>query len=165
MASSTTLKETAGKGQKVVFTCQDGTVIKGYFLSEVPDDLNWLARESQLRFDELLALCVSEDGRKLDVGQSKVKAVFFVSSFKGDKEYKPVRFYSSGPEPHSVWVEVVFVDGEVVEGCVQNSIHHLKNDGFFLLPSSPGDNNLLIYVNKAAIAKFRVLGVRMMDNG
>jgi hypothetical protein len=98
------------------------------------------------------------------VDWSQIKAVFFVSSLKGDSEQETVRFYTSGPEVQSIWVEIVFSDGEVIEGCIRNSLHHLKDDGFFLRPSTPGGNNLLIYVNKSAIVSFRVLDVRTMEN-
>ena len=95
--------------------------------------------------------------------RSKIKAIFFVSSFEGDRDHEPVRFYHSGPSPKLIWAEVAFHDGEIVEGFVQNSLHHLLGDGFFLTPSSPGGNNRLIYVNKAAIASYRVLGVHMEE--
>ncbi len=159
MKDSGRSKEEAEKKHKVVISRQDGTVIKGYVYSEVPVDLNSLPGNLQFHFHEMLETCVSEDGTQLDVNWSQVKAFFFVSSFEGDRDYKSVRFSSSGPEIKIIWVEIVFQDGEVVEGYMSNSLHHLKDDGFFLCPSTPGSNNLLIYVNKSAIVSYRVLGL------
>ena len=152
------------KKHRAVITRQDGTIVKGYFCSETPVDLKSVVDNSQSRFHGLLDTCTSENGTQLDVDWSQVKAVFFVSSFKGDRHYEAVRFYSDGPEIRSLWVEVVFRDGEVVEGYIRNSLHHLEDDGFFLVPSTPGSNNLLIYVNKGAIVSFRVLSLVPLIN-
>jgi hypothetical protein len=90
---------------------------------------------------------------------SDVKAVFFVSDFQGSPERHPVLFYSRGPEVGDIWAEVTFHDGEVIEGYVSNDLHHLNANGFFLRPTDPGGNNLLIYVNKSSLKGYRVLGV------
>lgn len=157
-------KEEAVKKHKAVISRQDGTVVRGYFCPEAPADLNSLVDNSPPRFHEMLGTCVSENGTQLDVDWAQVKAVFFVSSFEGKRDYESVRFYSNGPDIKSIWVEIVFRDGEVVEGYIRNSRHHLTDDGFFVNPSTSGSNNLLIYVNKAAIASYRVLGVRPLED-
>jgi len=157
-------KEKAVKEHKIVVTRQDGTIVRGYYRPDAGVDLTALDGNSQSQSHGLLDACVSENGTKFDLDWSRVKAVFFVSSFEGDREHHPLRFYTSGPELQRLWVEVVFSDGEIIEGCIRNSLHHLKDDGFFLHPSSPGGNNLLIYVNKAALVSYRVLGVRTMDD-
>jgi len=162
MTESATSKAVANK-HKVVITGQDGSVIRGYYCSEAPADLKLL--DSQLQFHKILGTCISENGSECAVDWSNIKAVFFVSSFEGDSEHQPVRFYTSGPELQNLWVEVVFTDGEIIEGSIRNTLHHLMGDGFFLHPSTPGSNNSLIYVNKAALVSYRVLGVRAMDNG
>lgn len=164
MTDTAALKAVLGNRHKIVITSQDGSVTKGYFCSDLPADLNLLEGNSQFEFHKLLELCVSESGAKFNADLSRTKAVFFVTSFEGDHEHRPMRFYTSGPELQSLWVEIVFRDGEVIEGCIRNSLHHLKDDGFFLHPSTPGSNNLLIYVNKDAIVSYRVLGVRTVDN-
>jgi hypothetical protein len=164
MIDSASSKEVHGIQHKIVITGQDGAISKGY-LYAASADLRSLDGNSPFQFHKAVDSCVSEDGTKFDMDWSEIKAVFFVSSFEGDREHKPMRFYTSGPELQSLWVEIVFRDGEIIEGCIRNSIQHLKDDGFFLHPSTPGSNNLLIYVNKAAIVSYRVLGVRTMDNG
>lgn len=164
MTGSGIPEEANNKQHKVVITGQDGRVIRGYCPLETLDDPSLLGGDPGSQVCRLLEACVAEDGSKLDIGGQQVKAVFFVSSFDGNRDHEPVRFYSSGPEPQSIWVEIVFRDGEVIEGCIQNTLHHLQDDGFFLTPSSPQSNNLVIYVNKAAISGYRVLGVRMPED-
>lgn len=161
MTERVPLSIAAGQKSKIILRMQDGSVVRGYFLPPEPTDLEVLVEKSPSSLREMLnASCIREDGTKLDVEWSDLKAVFFVSSFKGDRTQNKVRFYGNGPMIESIWVEITFGDGEVIEGCIDNSLRHLQNDGFFLRPSSPDTNNLLIYVEKASIVKYRVLGIR-----
>ena len=161
MTDRVPLSLAAGQKCKIIIRMQDGSVVRGYFLPPDPTDISGLAERSPSNIRELLtANCEREDGTLLDVDWANLKAVFFVSSFKGDRTQNKVRFYGNGPMIESIWVEITFADDEVIEGCIDNSLRHLQNDGFFLRPSSPDTNNLLIYVEKASIVKYRVLGVR-----
>jgi hypothetical protein len=145
---------------KAVITRRDSSVIKGYLCSDEPCRLGELANGTPLNLHEHLHVKFqSEDGSPLDLQWSDVKAVFFVSDFAGSSEREPVLFYSRGPEVGDIWTELTFHDGEVIEGYVSNSLHHVIADGFFLRPTDPGGNNLLIYVNKDSLKNYRVLGV------
>ena len=74
---------------------------------------------------------------RLEIDWSQVKAVFFVATFEGDREFEAVRFFTSG-QGQTIWVEIVFADGEIIEGCIRNSLHHLKYDGFCSSSVYPG---------------------------
>ena len=132
MTDFTASKEEAVRRHKVVIRRQDGTIIRGYYCSDLPADLSSLAGSAQSNFHKMQGACVSEDGTKLELDWSQVKAIFFVASFEGDRDFEAVRFFSSG-QVQSIWVEIVFTDGEVIEGCIRNSLHHLKYDGFFFV--------------------------------
>ncbi len=163
MSEPSAVKDAAAEKHKIVITKQDSSVVKGYLRSAMPS-VHELG-DSHFCFHEVLAEHgVGVDGAPIDVDWSTVKAVFFVSTFEGNRDQETVRFYANGPQVGKIWVEIVFHDGEVIEGCVQNSLRHLKDDGFFLLPSTPGSNNHLIYVNKASIVGYRVLGIRMPED-
>ncbi len=88
------------------------------------------------------------------------KALFFVTSFTGDKKQQPVMFHRHSAVTNGIWVRVEFEDGEMMEGLIHNSAAHLMQSGFFLLPTDPGSNNELVYVFKAAVKEFRVLGTQ-----
>jgi len=150
----------ATEKRKVVVNLQDGTVVKGYLETTVPTDLASLLQVPLRRFPAHFKLIGANGCGDHNVDVRNAKAVFFVKSFEGDKEKNPVRFYSNGPAVHGIWVEVRFRDGEVVEGVIHNSIHHLVEEGFLMSPSDPESNNELIYVLKSAIQNYRVLGVR-----
>jgi hypothetical protein len=145
---------------RAVITRKDSSVIKGYLCSDEPCRLAEFAEGTPLDLHQHLHLKFeTEDGTPLTPNWEEVKAVFFVADFEGSSEREPVLFYSRGPEVGDVWVEVSFHDGEIVEGYVSNSLLHLAADGFFLRPTDPGGNNLLVYVNKSSLVSYRVLGV------
>jgi hypothetical protein len=149
-----------GTQHKVVVRRQDGSIVKGYFCAE--DSIPALATSEQFlpRFlAEESGFRTTDGGTIGGLNWSEVKAIFFVSSFEGDSEQQPVQFYSQGPEIKSIWIEITFHDGEVMEGYAKNSLLNFSSGGFFLRPTSPGDNNQLIYVNRDAVVKLRVLGV------
>jgi hypothetical protein len=66
----------------------------------------------------------------------------------------------NGPSVGPIWAEIRFKDNEIIEAMIDNSAKHLSGDGFWFHPSDAGSNNLLVYVNKSAIANYRVLGIQ-----
>jgi hypothetical protein len=59
-------------------------------------------------------------------------------------------------------VRVQFLDGEIMEGIVHNSMRYLIDPGFFLMPTDPLGNNKLVYVLKSWLIDHRVLGMRKL---
>ncbi len=135
-------------------------MVKGFFETTVPTDLASLLENPSRKFPVHLKLQCENGHKDQEIDLRTAKAVFFVKSFEGDKKKHAVRFYANGPSVHGIWVEVRFHDGEVVEGVIHNSLHHLVEDGFLLSPSDPDSNNEVIYVLKSSIQNYRVLGVR-----
>jgi len=97
-----------------------------------------------------------------EISAKDIKAVFYVNTFEGDSDHKELNFHSRAPIVHGIWVRVQFLDGEVMEGIVYNSIRYLVDPGFFLLPTDPDSNNRLVYVRKSWLADHRVLGIRKL---
>jgi hypothetical protein len=97
-----------------------------------------------------------------EIPAKDVKAVFYVNSFDGDKEHQILNFHSRAPIIHGIWMRLQFLDGEVMEGIVYNSIRYLVDPGFFLLPTDPDSNNRLVYVRKNWLADHRILGMRKL---
>jgi len=104
----------------------------------------------------------SREVEKIDIGDAK--AIFFVREFEGDSRRKDLHFAKMAPIVHGIWIRIEFLDGEVMEGIVHNTIHHLVNPGFFLQPTDPEGNNLLVYIFKSQIRDYRVLGLRKLPN-
>jgi len=134
--------------RKVIARKLDGQTIKGYL--ETTRDL---ASTKNITI-------VSLAGKVNRVPKVKMKALFFVRKFSGNKEYNEIKFFRTQPKIDGLWVRVSFYDDELLEGLIVNSSHFLLDDGFYLRPPDPHSNNRLIYVVKAALKDFSVLGVQ-----
>jgi hypothetical protein len=89
-------------------------------------------------------------GAPLLVPLAELKAVFFVRTFSGNPSYDPPQFSgalgSDGGRP----LVLTFQDGERILGEIRDVAH--TDRGFFLTVLDPEDNNLLVYVNPAALS-------------
>jgi len=150
---------------KVVICYQDGRRVKGLLRIEAHSSLESLLDKTDRNLEGGMTFFCPEGGEPETLDLREAKAVYFVKTFEGDNKRDKIRFYENGPEVGLLWVEVQFLDDEVEEGAVHNSIHHLVQDGFFLHTSDPESNNKLVYVKKSAIKRYRVLGLRPIDSG
>lgn len=98
-----------------------------------------------------------------EISTADAKAVFYVNNFEGDSQHRPLNFHSPSPIVHGIWVRVEFIDGEVMEGIVHNTLRFLVDPGFFVAPTDPDSNNKLAYVMKSWLKDLRVLGVRKLS--
>jgi hypothetical protein len=101
-----------------------------------------------------------ESGEMEDVSTKDAKAVFFVKTFDGDLRHRALHFHEHAPTVPGLWVRVYFYDGEMIEGIISNTKDFVLETGFFLRPTDPNGNNRLVYVLKAGLKDFHVLGMR-----
>ena len=146
--------------ERVVIQCNN-EVIKGFVDQHKAEDLETLLGQSTRKMPEAITVR-TESGELREIPTDQAKAVFFVKSFEGQMERDELKFFSHAPLVHGIWIQAEFRDGEVIEGIVHNSMHHLVERGFFLVPTDPGSNNKLIYVLKKALKDYRVLGIRAL---
>jgi len=144
---------------KAVIHFENGTLAKGFF-----DDAGGMVRQAlESGKGSLPALPVELQllaGGQEPIDLSAAKAVFFVKTFEGSKEYKEIKFFQSHPEIAGLWVRVRFYDNEVSEGIVHNSLTFLEQPGFFMKPPDPQSNNRMVYVLKKSLVDFQVLGIQ-----
>ncbi|MGC9158935.1 MAG: DUF6982 domain-containing protein [Terracidiphilus sp.] len=134
--------------------------IKGYLDSPDCSTVEELLRNAPSGSLETFRVRHLETNAVEEISAENIKAVFYVNSFEGDSRHEMLNFHSRAPIVHGIWMRLQFLDGEVMEGIVYNSIRYLVDPGFFLLPTDPESNNRLIYVRKNWLADHRVLGVR-----
>lgn len=147
------------KSEKVVI--QFGTrTLKGYLETPVWNTIEELLSGAPLSPPESLQVRLLEQNTVEEISIHDVKAIFYVRSFEGDAKHKEMNFYGNSPIVHGIWMRVQFLDGEIVEGIVHNSIRYLVDPGFYLMPTDPRSNNKLIYISKSRIGDHRVLGTR-----
>jgi hypothetical protein len=151
------------KSEKVVI--QFGTrTVKGYLESAAWDTIEELLSGAPHSTPEVLRVRLFDSNTVEEISIKEVKAIFYVHNFDGDANHKEMSFYGKSPIVHGIWMRVQFLDGEVIEGIVHNSIRYLVDPGFFLVPTHPGSNNKLIYVSKSQLADHRVLGTRNLKS-
>ena len=151
------------KSERVVI--QFGTrTVKGYLESPAWNTIEELLSGAPLSTPEILHVRLFESNSVEEISIKDVKAIFYVHNFDGDANHKEMSFYGKSPIVHGIWMRVQFLDGEVIEGIVHNSIRYLVDPGFFLVPTHPGSNNKLIYVSKSQLADHRVLGTRNLNS-
>ncbi|MGD0480570.1 MAG: hypothetical protein ABSA42_10400 [Terracidiphilus sp.] len=144
---------------------QFGTrTVKGYLESPAWNTIEELLSGAPLSTPEILHVRLFESNSVEEISIKDVKAIFYVHNFDGDANHKEMSFYGKSPIVHGIWMRVQFLDGEVIEGIVHNSIRYLVDPGFFLVPTHPGSNNKLIYVSKSQLADHRVLGTRNLNS-
>jgi hypothetical protein len=136
--------------------------IKGYLDSPAWSTVEELLSHAHHSAPESFRVRRLESDEVEDILAKDIKAVFYVNSFDGDSDHEILNFHSRAPIVHGIWMRLQFLDGEVMEGIVYNSIHYLVDPGFFLLPTDPDSNNRLVYVRKSWLADHRVLGMRKL---
>jgi hypothetical protein len=151
------------KSERVVI--QFGTrTVKGYLESPAWNTIDELLSGAPLSTPETLHVRLFESNTVEEISIKDVKAIFYVHNFDGDANHKEMSFYGKSPIVHGIWMRVQFLDGEVIEGIVHNSIRYLVDPGFYLVPTHPGSNNKLIYISKSQLADHRVLGTRNLNS-
>jgi hypothetical protein len=149
----------AGTPEKVVI--QFGTrTIKGYLEAQAWSTVEEILCSAPTEAPKMFRVQLLHTDEIANISTKDAKAVFFVNRFEGDPQHQPLHFHVMAPANHGLWVRLDFLDGEMIEGIVQNSIRCLNDPGFFVVPTDPGGNNKLVYVIKSALKNFRVLGMR-----
>lgn len=145
---------------KVILHQRDHTLVKGYTDVLAVSDLEALLELEPVALPRMLTVRKVDSEETLSVPLASLKALFFVRTFEGHKEYKEVKFFDARPDIEGLWVRLRFFDQESTEGVVRNSLDLLLNPGFFLKPPDQESNNELIYVVKSSLLEFMVLGVK-----
>lgn len=135
-----------GKRNKVVARYKDGMMLKGYTHDFTP------TKESF----HITSEAEGEGGTVHEVKVSELKALFFVKSLGGDKDYSEKKTFEEISEQNlqGIRIKVEFHDGEVLSGV---SLGYNKNKpGFFLIPVDPDSNNERVYVVASSLRDVQV---------
>jgi len=119
---------------KIVVRYLDGRLLKGYtgdFLPTKP--VFHLAPFDALPTEKPVQVQVSE-----------LKAVFFVKSLTGNRDYNEKLEFTPGKPVVGRKIRVVFKDGEILVGTTQG--YDPSRIGFFLIPVDPQSNNERCFV-------------------
>jgi hypothetical protein len=90
--------------------------------------------------------------RSVEVPFRDLKAVFFVKTLKGDRNYREQKLQIPSGKPGTRLL-ITFEDGEVLRGTTLGV--NLTSRGFLLFPADSGSNNKRIFVLRSAIKEMR----------
>jgi hypothetical protein len=155
------LEMNARTSEKVVVRLGTRT-IKGYLESPLWNTVQEILGNAPASPPEAFRIRRLDSNAVEEISLNDVKAVFYVNSFEGNSKHNHLNFSARAPIVHGIWMRLQFLDGEVMEGIVYNTMRYLVDPGFFLLPTDPDSNNRLVYVLKSWLVDHRVLGLRMV---
>ncbi len=130
-------------------------IVKGYI-----DREEWEQQRQSSNQAASLSVRSPDDDQIEILPLHEAKAVFFVRDFEGIPQHADLRFHDHLPPPECLWIRLVFLDGEILEGMIENGPQYVLDAGFFVTPTDPTANNWLIYIPKPQIKRFEVLGLR-----
>ncbi len=131
---------------RVVAHFIDDIVVKGY-----TSDFN----PSHPFFHIHQAIPGSQPDGPLRMELKEIKAVFFVKTLEGNREYQERKEFIEGDRILGRMVEVTFIDGETIRGYTVD--YNPKQQGYFLIPVDPNSNNIQIFVVSYAVSGIRFL--------
>jgi hypothetical protein len=98
-----------------------------------------------------------QDGSLALLPYREIRSVAFVKDFAGDPE--PSRVFLNRPKQEGLWVRMVFLDGEVMDGILPNNLLSWEAAGITVTPPEPDSNNQKVFVPREALKSVQVLGV------
>ena len=102
---------------------------------------------------------MSPDGAVQVVPYEDAKTICFVRDFDNPPVFGDRRFFASRPKTEGLWVRMQFRDGEEMDGLLPNNLLQLEPQGFTVVTPDPSARNQRLFVPRAALKEFRVLGV------
>jgi hypothetical protein len=145
---------------KVVAHYRSGELVKGFAELAVPVDQKGVPDSAPISLPRQIKVEPELGGRATTVPTDALKALFFVKTFAGDSGYSETKFFNPEPKIEGLWVHMAFSDGELCEGIIHNSLGFINESGFLMKPPDPMSNNNAVYIWKASLTEFRVVGVK-----
>lgn len=130
------------EANRVVIHYKSGNVAKGMIHDFVPE-------KSKFHL-------VHRDGKIEDIEVESLKAVFFVKSYEGKKDYQESKGFGK-IDPitfRGMKIKITFFDNEVIYGATMG--YNKTRKGFFIFPADPDSNNIRIYVVASAVKEVKL---------
>lgn len=127
---------------KVVVRYANGAVLKGTTTDFAPNRQTFT----------LAPISPPAEEKTITVEIKDLKAVFFVHSFDGNRQYREQKLRIPEGTIGRRYL-LTFTDGETMRGTALGV--NLSRYGFLLFPSDPGSNNKRIFVVHAAVKELR----------
>ena len=139
-------------GEKTVVRFKQGRLLKGHL-------------KSFSASADAVTVLDAETSQEVVVPIDDLKAVFFVRSLEGDRQYREKKMFGSTPKGRRVFVK--FRDGECLVGFLDGEVPWEKGffiskmdpavKGFFLMPVDEGSNNRKVFVVASSVEDVTVV--------
>ena len=93
------------------------------------------------------------------VPYSDIKVVCFVKDFDSVESGQEKKVFNTRPKTDGLWARMHLRDGEILDGILSNNLLLLTPEGFTVTPPDAYSNNQKLFVPRAALSLFNVLGV------
>ena len=131
------------EASKIVARFLDGKMVKGYTQNFFPNRPVF----------HVVPMDAASMTKPVEIQVSKLKAVFFVRDFLGNKDHDERKGLAPGEQVQGRLIEVTFKDGEVLVGSTTG--YDPKRPGFFFFPIDPKSNNIKAYILSSALRGVR----------
>lgn len=145
-----------GTEERVAARFNNGKVLKGWVKDFTADS-------------DMVFLDEAESGMNHIIPINDLKALFFIRTFEGDREYRDKKAFGVSPSKgRKVFIKfkdkeslVGFIDGEVPfqKGFTLVKPDGTEDTGFFLAPSDTDSNNIKVFVVGSAIENVTIMVV------
>ena len=126
---------------KVVVRYKNGTVVKGTTSDFAPNRTTFTLNHEP-----------PAAGAPATISYDELKAIFFVRSFEGNREYRDQKLRKPEGTIGRRYL-LTFTDGETMRGTALGV--NLSRHGFLLFPADSGSNNKRIFVMHSAVKELR----------
>jgi hypothetical protein len=136
-----------GTEERVAARFNNGKVLKGYVKDFTADS-------------DMVFLDEAESGMNHIIPINELKALFFIRTFEGDRDYREKKAFGVSPSKGRK-VFIKFKDGEVPfqKGFTLTKPDGTEDTGFFLAPSDTDSNNIKVFVVGSAIENVTIMVV------
>ncbi len=125
----------------IVARFKDGRLLKGFTLDFSPtkDIFHLISNEED------------DKGVTHEVTLQSLKAIFFVKTLAGNKDYKEKKRFEDvdNSKLRGLMIKVEFSDGEIIRG--KTMAYSANRPGFFVFPVDPRSNNERVYVVTSSV--------------
>lgn len=102
---------------------------------------------------------LSMDGQAALVPYEQIKVLSFVRDWEGKSVLNERRDFLARPKTAGLWVELLFRDGDRLEGVIASNLLLIEGAGYFVTPPEAAGNAQTVFVPRQALAAVNVLGV------
>ncbi len=104
------------------------------------------------------------EGRSPILPLSEIKCVYSVRDFDTSPNRRQRKVFLSRPKVGGLWVRMTFLDNDIQEGVIPNTLSLHRDPGFWVTPPDFSTVTQRIYIPKAALREMEVVSV-VTDGG